>query len=79
MYHRFNDRIEAHLCISFSYYLMHKELETALKRTNSETSINKAIKAINKMYEIVIDKHNRILIKTNEMQQIIIEAVNSKF
>jgi len=79
IYHRLHDRIEAHICISFVSYLLHKELETALKRSNSGISINKAIKAINKMYEIVIDKHKRILLKNNETQQKIIELVNSKF
>lgn len=79
IYHRLHDRIEAHICISFVSYLLHKELETALKNSNVEISINKAVKAINKMYEIVIDKNNRILLKNNETQQKIIEVVNSKF
>jgi transposase len=79
IYHRLQDRIEAHICISFVSYLLHKELETALNRSNSNISINKAIKAINRMYEIVIDKHKRILLKNNETQQKIIEVVNSEF
>lgn len=79
IYHRLKDRIEAHICISFVSYLLHKELESALNRSNAGISINKAVKAINKMYEIVIDKHKRFLLKNNETQQKIIEIVNSKF
>ena len=79
IYHRLHDRIEAHICISFVSYLLHKELETALKRSNTGISINKAVKAINKMYEILIDKNKRILLKNNETQQKIIELVNSNF
>ena len=79
IYHRLHDRIEAHICISFVSYLLYKELEIALYRSNTGISINKAVKAINKMYEIIIDKHKRILLKNNETQQKIIEIVNSKF
>ena len=78
IYHRLHDRIEAHICISFVSYLLHKELEKALIKNNSGISINKAIKAINRMYEIVVD-HKRILLKNNETQQKIIEVVNSTF
>lgn len=79
IYHRLHDRIEAHICISFVSYLLHKELENALYKSNTGISINKAVKAINKMYEVVIDKHKRILLKNNETQQKIIEIVNSEF
>jgi transposase len=79
IYHRLHERIEAHICISFVSYLLHKELETALIKSNSGISINKAVRAINKMYEIVIDKNRRILLKNNETQQNIIDLVNAKF
>ena len=78
IYHRLHDRIEAHICISFVSYLLHKELEKALNENNTGISINKAIKAINKMYEIVVD-HKRILLKNNETQQEIIDLVNINF
>lgn len=78
IYHRLHDRIEAHICISFVSYLLHKELEKALNENNTGISINKAIKAINKMYEIVVD-HKRILLKNNETQQEIIDLVNITF
>lgn len=78
IYHRLHERIEAHICISFVSYLLHKELEKALAENNSGISINKAIKAINKMHEIVVG-NKRILLKNNETQQKIIDIVNSSF
>lgn len=73
------DRIEAHICISFVSYMLYKEIEAALVKSNTGISINKAVKNINKMYEIVIDKHRRFLLKNNETQQKIIDIVNSNF
>lgn len=82
VYHRLKDRIEAHICISFVSYLLHKELERVLNENQTGISINKAIKSINKMYEIVIANQTlerRILLKNNETQQKIINVVNKFF
>ena len=75
IYHRLRDRIEAHICISFVAYLLHKELERIL---SDQISIKKAIKAINKMYEIIL-KNSTIKLKNNEFQQKIIDLVNDHF
>ena len=79
IYHRIRERIEAHICISFVSYLLHKELEKILNENNTGISINKAVKAINKMYEVIIDNRKRILLKNNEIQQKIIELINTNF
>lgn len=79
IYHRLRERIEAHICISFVAYLLYKELEKVLTKSNSQISINKAIKAINRMYEIVIDENKRFLLKNNDTQQKIIELINNNF
>lgn len=82
IYHRLRDRIEAHICISFVSYLLHKELERALIQNQTGISINKAIKSINKMYEIVLDTKsaiNNILLKNNDVQQKIIDTINRCF
>lgn len=83
IYHRLRERIESHICISFVSYLLFKELERVLNEYEPEISINKAIKHINKMYEIVIpnanNKKQTILLKNNEVQQKIIDLVNLKF
>jgi len=82
VYHRLRDRIEAHICISFVSYLLHKELERVLKENQTGISINKAIKSINKMYEIIMDTHptpTKTLLKNNDQQQKIMETVREYF
>jgi len=75
VYHRLRSRIEAHICISFVSYLLYKELERVLPK---EISIKKAIKSINKMYEIVLTDR-KIRLKNNEIQNKIIEVINANF
>jgi transposase len=75
VYHRLKERIEAHICISFVSYLLYKELERVLP---DNISIKKAIKAINKMYEITLMK-NKILLKNNELQENITDSINANF
>jgi len=83
IYHWLRDRIEAHICISFVSYLLFKELERTLNVGNAQISINKAIEAVNKMYEVVIPKTNRkaqnILLKNNDIQQKILDLVDAEF
>ena len=82
IYHRLRERIEAHICISFVSYVLFKDLERILL-LNSNISIKKAIKAINKMYEIVVsmpgDRTHTIKLKNNETQQQIIELIEANF
>ena len=82
IYHRLRERIEAHICISFVSYILYKDLERILLN-QTDISINKAIKAINKMYEIVVpipgNKIHSIRLKNNEIQQQIIELIETNF
>jgi len=75
IFHRLRDRIEAHICISFVSYLLYRELERVLP---DNISIKKAIKAINKMYEIILND-KKIRLRNNETQEKIIEIVNAIF
>jgi transposase len=75
VYHRLKGRIEAHICISFVSYLLYKELERVLP---NNISIKKAIEAINKMYDIT-SNGKVIRLKNNDIQQKIIDVVNSNF
>lgn len=52
IYHRLIDRIEAHLCISFSAYAIYKELERALKQNNIPFSAKRAIELTQTMYQM---------------------------
>ena len=82
IYHRIRERIEAHICISFVSYVLFKDLERILT-LNTNISIKKAIKAINKMYEIVVplpgEQIHTIRLKNNETQKQIIELIEANF
>ncbi|SKB52518.1 hypothetical protein SAMN03080601_00700, partial [Alkalitalea saponilacus] len=83
IYHRLRERIEAHICISFVSYLIFKEFERALKDSNTNISVNQAVKQINKMHEVYFQYSNgnnqRILLKNNSTQELIMEVVNNSF
>jgi hypothetical protein len=52
IYHRLRNRIEAHICISFSAYCIYKELERVLNEENSTLSLKKAAEITHNMYQI---------------------------
>lgn len=52
IYHRLRDRIEAHICISFTAYCIYKELERVLKLEKSKISVKKAAELTHNMYQI---------------------------
>jgi len=52
IYHRLSDRIEAHLCVSFSAYAVYKELERKLKQNNIPFSAKRAIELMQTMYQM---------------------------
>lgn len=52
VYHRLQDRIEAHICISFTAYCIYKELERALNKEDSELSLKKATEITKNIYQI---------------------------
>jgi len=83
IYHRIRERIEAHICISFVSFVLYKDLERVLVKSNLDVSINEAIKQINKMFgiRIQIDRDNfqTIHLKNNEIQQGIIDIVETNF
>ncbi len=52
IYHRFKNRIEAHICICFSAYTVYKELERLLKKNNIDQSPEKAINEIKEIRQL---------------------------
>ena len=82
IYHRLRERIEAHICISFVSYVLYKDLERVLSMYTT-ISMMKAIKQINRMQEIMIrvpgNRIHRIRLKNNEMQQEILDAIETAF
>ncbi len=52
IYHRLRNRIEAHICISFTAYSIYKELERVLYKEKSTLSLKKAAELTHNMYQI---------------------------
>lgn len=52
IYHRLQDRIQAHICIAFTAYCVYKELERLLKQANSTLSVAKAAEITHTMYQV---------------------------
>ena len=52
IYHRLRNRIEAHICISFTAYCIYKELERVLYEEKSSLSLKKAAELTHNMYQI---------------------------
>lgn len=52
IYHHLRDRIEAHICISFTAYTIYKELQRVLYQEKSPLSIKKAAELTHNMYQI---------------------------
>lgn len=74
IYHRLKNRIEGHICISFTAYSIYKELEKTLKKEKSQISIKRAADLTHNMYQMNIimpeSKHSKsILLKMNPEQQ----------
>jgi len=81
IYHRLQRRIEAHICIAFVAYKIHKELERQLKEKKSDLSPEKAIDIAKTIYAIkVITPLNKEEIQQtlilNEEQQELAELFN---
>jgi len=73
IYHRLKNRIEAHICISFTAYSIYKELERVLYKEKSRLSIKSAAELTHNMYQIAYtlpeSKHtNSILLKMDDKQ-----------
>lgn len=83
IYHRLRERIETHICISFVSYLVFKEFERVLLESESNISVNQAIKQINKMHEVIFRYSNgnnqRVLLKNNPVQEQIMNVINRNY
>lgn len=82
IYHRLRNRIEAHICISFTAYCIYKELERVLQKEKSSLSIINANELTHNMYQITYilpeSKHTKYQLlkmddRQNELYQIIMK------
>jgi len=81
VYHRLPDRIATHICISFVAYTIYKEMERLLYLKAPEISMKKAIEAIKKMYQVLVqnpDKSKKIIeLRRNQIQQRMVSIIEN--
>ena len=84
IYHRLRNRIEAHVCISFTAYCIYKELERVLYQAKTELSLRKAAELTHNIYQITYtlpeSKHTKsILLNMDEKQTELYGIINENF
>lgn len=84
IYHRLRNRIEAHICISFTAYCIYKELERVLYKSNSSISLSRAAELTHNIYQITYtlpdSKHTKsALLKMDEDQSKLYQIINDNF
>lgn len=84
IYHRLQRRIEAHICIAFCAYKVHKELERQLKVKQANWSVDKAIAIAKTIYSVSIKTHlsdtlhTRVYLEKPE-QEILLKLFNLNY
>lgn len=80
IYHRLQDRIEAHICIAFVAYTIYKELERILKKHHAPFSAKRASELTHNMYALHYPSPNQpnrqILLKMDHEQQLLYDLVH---
>lgn len=84
IYHRLRNRIEAHICISFTAYCIYKELERVLCQEKSSLSLKRAAELTHNMYQITYtlpeSKHTKSrLLNMDEEQDELYQIVEKNF
>lgn len=84
IYHRIRNRIEAHICISFTAYCIYKELERALYQAKSTLSLRKAAELTHNIYQISYtlpeSKHSKSkLLNMDDDQTELCKIINENF
>ena len=84
IYHRLRNRIEAHICISFTAYCIYKELERALYTEKSTLSLKQASELTHNMYQIKYtlpdSKHTKKrILRMDEEQQELYNLIKKNF
>jgi transposase len=84
VYHRLRHRIEAHICIAFTAYVVYKELERVLKEENASISLKTASEITHNMYQLTYQlpdsKHIKsTLLKMDEQQEELYQIIRKYF
>lgn len=81
IYHRLKDRIEAHICISFTAYTIYKEVERVLKLGGCLISATRAAELTNNMYQICYTlpetkQRKNLILQMDDEQQLLYSTLN---
>lgn len=84
IYHYLRNRIEAHICISFTAYAVYKELERLLYKAKAPFSVKRAAELTQTMYQLeVLMPESRIkkniLLNMDEQQQLLTKIIAENF
>jgi transposase len=84
IYHRLRHRIEAHICIAFTAYVVYKELERVLKEENASISLKMASEITHNMYQLTYQlpdsRHIKsVMLKMDEQQSELYQIIQKYF
>lgn len=84
IYHRLRNRIDAHICISFTAYCIYKELERVLYQEKSTLSLRKAAELTHNIYQITYtlpeSKHTKSrLLNMDDKQSELCKIIDENF
>ena len=84
IYHRLAQRIEAHICISFTAYAIYKELERILYKGGAPFSVKRAAELTQNMYQLKVvlpesQKQKTILLKMDEHQTLLTKIIAENY
>ncbi|MGH2552290.1 MAG: IS1634 family transposase [Chitinophagaceae bacterium] len=84
IYHRLAQRIEAHICVSFTAYAIYKELERILYKANAPFSVKRAAELTQNMYQLKVvlpksQKLKTILLKMDEHQTLLTKIIDENY
>lgn len=84
IYHRLKNRIEAHICISFTAYCIYKELERVLQKEKSTLSLKKSAEITHNMYQITYTlpeakRTQTVLLKMDDQQAELYQIISKVF
>ena len=84
IYHRLRNRIEAHICISFTAYCIYKELERVLYQEKSTLSVKESAELTQNMYKVTYtlpeSKHVKSqILKMDDKQAELFQIICKKY
>ena len=80
IYHYLRNRIEAHICISFTAYAIYKELERLLSKDHVQFSVKRAAELTQTMYQLQVimpesKTKKNILLNMDKEQQLLTKLI----